>query len=100
MILNLTGCRSGRLMLTADKPLRVKMRKFDLEDVYYDPGDPLAIMNLCPQSMAMLFKRDLQPFETARVRLKGEIISDVNELEPLDWANIREELSSLQRHYI
>ena len=80
MRLYLSRRREGTYMLTRLRPVRAKLKGFDLEDLYFQHGDPMAIMGMCAASAKGLFGINLEPFDTIAVRLSGDTMGLAHEI--------------------
>lgn len=81
MKLRLSRGRENRYMLTRFEPIRTGVAGTDFEDLYFRPGDPMAVGNLCSASVKLLFGVELAPFCTAVVDLEGMVLGDGRAIE-------------------
>lgn len=65
-------------MLTKRKPVRARLGKTKMEDLYAYPGDPINYLHMCPMATKKVFelKEHLEPFDTVKVELSGDIVKE------------------------
>lgn len=65
----LSRTAGGTYLLTRLPPIVQRIEGTDRFDVFERPGEPVAVRHLCPQAMHAMYRIELAPLETIRVRL-------------------------------
>lgn len=74
MKLYLSRRRSGRYILSALPPVHAAVAEEGAQsDLYFRPGEPIGVDDLCPGGILKLFEIHLARLETVRVELRGHV---------------------------
>lgn len=65
----------GKYLLSKLPVIRRRVRGTRRDDLYLTPGEPVGVQNLCADGVAAALGRELEPFESRRVRLHLELES-------------------------
>jgi hypothetical protein len=69
MRLWLSRAAGGTYLITRLPPLVQRIAGTDRMDVFERPGEPVAVRHLCAEAMAAMYKIELEPLESIRIRL-------------------------------
>jgi hypothetical protein len=69
MRLWLSRTAGGTYLITRLPPLLERIAGSDRMDLFERPGEPVAVRHLCPDAMHAMYKIDLEPLQSIRIRL-------------------------------